>query len=259
MPHSYGNIKDSADERDYMYTGHLMSIKTSLPISADLSTYYPPIMDQGEIGSCVGNSVSSVIKYTMNKLNSDNNFVSVPSRLFLYDNGKIIDGLDVTQDSGCSIRGLLKGVSKYFCCDEKEFWYIAQNALKKPQDSAYKAALKYKHFQYYSVPQSLFAIKKCISDGHPVIIGIAIYDSFESDKCMITGDIPIPDIAKETLLGRHCVNLCGYDDKTQTFLLRNSWGTDIGLPNKRGYFRIPYEFITNPELTSGLWKITLFS
>jgi C1A family cysteine protease len=262
MVHLYGHIKDTSDRRDFMYTSHLMATRASLPSLIDLTGHYPPIMNQGEIGSCTGNSTASVIKYTMNKINGVNcvnNFATIPSRLFLYTNGKLIDNLDVTQDSGCSVRGVLKGVSKYFCCDERDYWYVKPNALKKPQESAYKAALKYKHFQYLSVPQNLFAIKKCISDGYPVILGIAIYTSFESQQCTETGMVPMPNTQTEQLLGHHCINLCGYDDKSQTFLLCNSWGTGVGLPNKRGYYKIPYNFITDPNLSSDFWRISMFA
>lgn len=256
--HHYGHIKDTIDERDFKYTGHLMATRASLPMSIDLTSYFPDIYDQGEIGSCTGNSASSVIKYMMNKLRTPQNFKTIPSRLFIYTNGKLADGLDVTQDSGCSVRGVLKGLSKYFCCDETEYWYVLPNALKKPQPEAYKAATKYKQFQYVKVPQDLFAIKKSISDGYPVILGIAIYESFESKACMETGMIPMPNTKKEELLGYHCINLCGYDDKSKTFILRNSWGKDVGLPNKRGYFKIPYDFILKKELSSDFWRINLF-
>ncbi len=256
MPHAYGLIKDKPDNRDFTYTAYLMMPQAALPAFVDLTQYYPPIMDQGQIGSCTGNSASSVVKYSLNKL-AGTNFKTIPSRLFIYDNGKLADGLDVTKDSGCSVRGVLKGLARYFSCDELDYQYSLANALRKPPPAAYAAALKYKYFQYYRVPQSLIAVKKSIADGYPVILGIAIYESFEDSKSLETGLIPMPDTSKEKLLGYHCVNLCGYDDKGKMFLMCNSWGTDIGLVKKPGYFKLPYAFVLNNNLSSDLWRIAV--
>jgi C1A family cysteine protease len=254
----YNHIRDTPDENDLRYVGHLMSA-APLPYKVDLSSYYPEIYDQGQIGSCTGNSVSSVIKYTMNRLKIMLNFQTIPSRLYIYNNGKIEDGLPVDQDSGCSVRGVLKGVSKKFACDELVWPYNQLDALTTPSQAAYSAAHKYKHFSYFSVPQNLSALKRCIAQGYPIILGIQIYDSFEKKKVMSTGIIPMPNPSIEPLLGGHCINLCGYDDSTQTFLLRNSWGTSVGLPDKLGYFTIPYQYILDSNLSSDFWKITLFS
>jgi C1A family cysteine protease len=258
MPHTYGLIKGTEDRRDFKYVSHLLSATQTLPTKVDLTADFPPIMDQGNIGSCVGNSVGSVLAYTLNRLKSTRKFKTGPSRLFVYCNGKIADKLDVTQDSGCSVRGAMKGCSKFYCCDESIYPYVIENALKKPVPAAYTAAHAYRNFQYYNVPQNLFAIKKCIADGSPVILGIAIYNSFESDECMKTGIVPMPKKDEEELLGYHCINLCGYDDTDKTFLLRNSWGTDVGLPKQRGYFKIPYQFVLDSALASDFWKITMF-
>ena len=47
--------------------------------------------------------------------------------------------------------------------------------------------------------------------------------------------------------------LCvGYDDKTQRFLVMNSWGTDWG---QKGFFTIPYSYLTNDNLADDFWTI----
>lgn len=254
----YNHINDQKDDRDFVFTGHLFSA-TQLPERVDLSMHYPSVYDQGQIGSCTGNSISSVIKYTMNRLHAKNNFTSIPSRLFIYCNGRIVDEIPLQDDAGCSVRGALKGVAKNFVCDESIYKYTEDNVYKKPIDLAYSSAHKYKHFSYFSVPQDLTAVKKCLAQGFPVILGIQVYESFEYEETLSSGIIPMPDTDNESLLGGHCINLCGYDDHAKAFILRNSWGTSVGLPTKRGYFMIPYQYILNKNLASDLWKITLFS
>ena len=56
----------------------------------------------------------------------------------------------------------------------------------------------------------------------------------------------------ETVLGGHAVLCVGYDDKTQRFLVRNSWGVDWGL---KGYFTMPYAYLTNNNLADDIWVV----
>jgi len=57
----------------------------------------------------------------------------------------------------------------------------------------------------------------------------------------------------EQPLGGHAVMAVGYDDKKGCVLVRNSWGPHWG---ESGYFWMPYEFISNPNLASDMWAIT---
>jgi C1A family cysteine protease len=59
--------------------------------------------------------------------------------------------------------------------------------------------------------------------------------------------------AKEKLLGGHAVMAVGYNDITQRFIVRNSWGIDWG---KKGYFTIPYAYLTNRNLADDFWCIS---
>ena len=44
----------------------------------------------------------------------------------------------------------------------------------------------------------------------------------------------------------------GYDDKNQQFIVRNSWAATWG---QKGYFRMPYAYLTSTSLASDLWTI----
>ena len=46
--------------------------------------------------------------------------------------------------------------------------------------------------------------------------------------------------------------LVGYNDATSRFLSQNSWGTGWGMA---GYFTIPYDYLTNPNLSSDFWVV----
>jgi C1A family cysteine protease len=64
----------------------------------------------------------------------------------------------------------------------------------------------------------------------------------------------MPDIESENMLGGHAVTVVGYNDLDQTFIVRNSWGSDWG---DKGCFYIPYKYLLDPSLTSDAWSIDI--
>lgn len=62
----------------------------------------------------------------------------------------------------------------------------------------------------------------------------------------------MPDVEIEALIGGHAVLAVGYDNSTQHFIIRNSWGADWG---DKGYFYMPYEYITDGDLADDFWYI----
>jgi C1A family cysteine protease len=58
----------------------------------------------------------------------------------------------------------------------------------------------------------------------------------------------------EKVVGGHAVVGVGYDDSTQHFIVRNSWGTGWGL---QGYFMMPYAYLTDTNLADDFWTIRL--
>ena len=98
--------------------------------------------------------------------------------------------------------------------------------------------------QYEDTGLRSWLIKK-----EPIAIGIAIYSNFMNSK---TGMIGIPK-QTDDFMGGHAVIICGFDDKNKRFILRNSWGVYWG---DKGYFYLPYDYISNKELCGDLWIIT---
>jgi C1A family cysteine protease len=86
-----------------------------------------------------------------------------------------------------------------------------------------------------------------------VVYGMAIYQSFESENTAKMGIVAIPAIG-ERILGGHCMNICGWNDKEGMFDVRNSWGEGWGI---KGYCKIPYEYILNRKFSSDFWVINL--
>lgn len=81
-----------------------------------------------------------------------------------------------------------------------------------------------------------------------------VYESFQSDESMSTGNIPMPNTYTEELLGGHCILLCGYCDETKLFTFQNSWG-NVG---DKGFFTLPYEYVLSKSLSSDFWIINFW-
>ena len=98
-------------------------------------------------------------------------------------------------------------------------------------------------------------MKGCIASGYPFVFGFSVYSGFEKESVAETGELNMPS-PKETLLGGHAVVAVGYDDSTQRFIVRNSWGKSWGI---KGYFTMPYTYLADSNLADDLWTIRLES
>lgn len=228
-----------------------------LPIKYDLRTSFPeivlPILDQGQIGSCAANQLSNSLRFCLARQKVS---VFQPSRLFIYYFGRLFEGSNVNQDTGLSISGVCSSIKKYGACGENNWGYDITKFTLQPNKNAINAA--YTHipgYKFLQVPQNLTSIKTALVSGFPVIIGVQLYSSFESDTVTKTGVIPMPDKTEEYLLGGHALNLIAYDDNTQTFTGQNTWNVNWG---NKGTFTIPYKYILDPTLGSDYCTVKYF-
>jgi C1A family cysteine protease len=84
------------------------------------------------------------------------------------------------------------------------------------------------------------------------VFGFTVYQSFEGDVVAKTGVLPMP-AKNESVIGGHAVMAVGYDDAKSAFIVRNSWGNAWGL---KGYFYMPYDYITDTNLADDFWTIS---
>ena len=240
----YNVRKQKKDSRDYSIT-----LKTIPKGSADISLKFPPVYDQGQLGSCTANGWAAVFDYIRKK--SGKAFMT-PSRLFIYYNERVLEG-SVSTDSGAQIRDGAKTLNTQGVCTETLLPYNIAKFAVKPSTSCYSKALLNEATLYQNIKNGDIAtIKALLDQGIPTVIGISVYSSFESATVAKTGMVPMPNRIKEQLLGGHCVVIVGYDDTTSYFKCRNSWGTSWGA---KGYFYLPYAYVQNTSLTSDLWAL----
>jgi C1A family cysteine protease len=244
-----GYIKDKYDARDYIYKAN--NFKWGFPLKFNLKGLMPPVLNQGNLGSCVSNAVSNVLRYTDIKNKRTNNLnIKIYSRLFNYYNTRVLEN-SIFKDNGCQIRNAIKVINKIGSTDEKFWPYIITKFQDKPNKLSYDDAIKRKITKYRRVNQNQYDIKSCINLGYPIIIGILCFSSMFTINVSKTGNIPYPK-SDQQILGGHCIILVGYDDTTQTYEFQNSWGTDWG---NKGYGKIPYKFVENPNYATDFWMI----
>lgn len=253
----YGWVRDLPDHRDLMYAAP--PPKAPLPSSCDLRSAFPtPAYDQGELGSCTGNAIAAAVQFARRKEGEAQDFV--PSRLFIYYNERDVEG-DVGQDGGAQIRDGMKVVSKLGVCPEAsspkpqpyDWPYDVKQFAQQPPPPCYEFGHDRLITSYRRVPQVLMQLRACLASGFPFVLGFTVYSSFESEEVAKSGEVPLP-ASTEQVLGGHAVLAMGYDDKSQRFLVRNSWGTDWG---QNGYFTMPYAYLTDPHLASDFWTVRL--
>lgn len=218
--------------------------------SVDLRStgYLPDVWDQGQLGSCVSNGTGAAYSFDLAKQGSERNYA--PSRLFIYYNGRVIENT-VSSDSGLTIADGAKSINKYGCPPETDWAYDISKYTARPPQQAYTDGAERQSVKYARVPQTVVDMQACLSAGWPVVVGFTVYESFESSTVAGTGVVPMPG-AGESTLGGHCVLLVGYQPDG-TWILRNSWGTDWG---QQGYFTMPQQYLTNPNLTSDFWFVS---
>lgn len=244
----YGWCPSRPDHRDFCMLVS-KSEMDSLPTRIDLTSDMPPVYDQMSLGSCTANAIGAAYQFEHLRQKLPD---FIPSRLFIYYNERALEGT-INQDSGAMIRDGMKVVAKQGVCPETDWPYIIKQFAVKPSAACYKKAQTDRVLQYLSVSQSPIAMKACLAAGYPIVLGISVYESFESAAVAKTGIVPMPKLT-ESMLGGHAVCCIGYDDTKQVFIMRNSWGTTWGMA---GYFTIPYRYLTNPKLCSDLWTIRM--
>jgi C1A family cysteine protease len=240
---TYGWRPDLPDIRDRQYSATAPKA-TQLPNATDLRPKCPPVYDQGQLGSCTANAIAAAVEFC--ELEN----MTMPSRLFIYYNERVIEGT-INTDSGAQIRDGMKSVATQGVCPESEWPYIITKFSQQPFKQCYDDALKTETTQYLSLQQDLTQLKTCLAEGFPFVFGFTVYESFESQAVAQSGVLNMPD-ASEKIVGGHAVMAVGYDDAASRVLIRNSWGTDWGMA---GYFTMPYNYITDRDLASDFWTV----
>jgi C1A family cysteine protease len=221
----------------------IVIVKPKIPVTVDHRKKFTQIYDQGNLGSCTGCALSSLLEYFHPSLKA--------SRLFIYYNERKLDN-NIPDDAGSTLENGINCLQKYGACQEIDWPYIIKNFAIQPLQKCYSNANKHLVTQVKSIDETLQNMKLFLSNGHPFVVGIRIYDSFISRSVSLTGNVPMPNLKIETLLGGHAVVCVGYIDNTKQWIMKNSWGSKWGV---NGYFYLPYAYLTDHLLAGDMWTI----
>ena len=181
-------------------------------------------------GNCTSNAVLACDAYYYH----DPNGKWEPSTVFTYYNQHKMNLDDVKKDNGSYVSVALDAVRKYGACDSK-VWPNDKPFYKKPSKAAYANGLKGHEITKYYRIKSLLQIKKAIAKDYPVAIAMdwafSYIDGSTNIFCSPTED----DII--CCKSGHAIVIVGYDDETELFEIRNSWGDRWG---DHGYAYIRY-------------------
>jgi C1A family cysteine protease len=226
--------RQEIDDRDLKY---VHEASEHLPKKVDLRNLMPPVFDQLKLGSCTANSSVAYLIFLYSN-------VKELSRLFEYYNARAIE-CTVQEDSGVSNRDTVKSIKNNGVCEELLMPYDITKFRNPPSEVAIENAKEY-IISSYSLVNGLAGIKHALASNKPVILGMKVYESFESDDIKRSGIMTMPEDFEEDL-GGHSVLVVGYIDgvnptesKKGCLIVRNSWGDDWGC---KGYFYMPYEYL----------------
>ena len=244
----------SVDERDFVFEDGevkkngqtLYRLGASAAIDNTTLAYYKlnvsQVDSQGGIGACTAFAVSTMYEQLMGSQ------VIQLSPMFNYSNSRIIDGDNLDEDPGTTLQTACGNLRLAGICRETTWPYTQANFGVRPYNKAYEeASVLASSIDYVSLSRTLSNIKLAIGTyGYLVSIGFIVGSKYESAETISTGDIQMEDPATMTVIGGHALNLCGWDDANQRFIVVNNYGTSYG---NGGYGTIPYQYVLSTDLT----------
>jgi Papain family cysteine protease len=225
---------------DSYFIHNLTTTFKSLPKRVDLrkTGFYSNVVDQGTMETSIGISlVNGCLEYISRK---DIEMFEVLSPLYVYKKDRtamfpdsrrtsttLLDAIEILINLGCVPK-------KFDAYSSSNFNYFENGEAMSILGSPYIVRKVYKL-------NSIRDIRRCLADGYPVASLLKVYSSLFDVSVYRTGEILHPD-KTEPLIGHHAVTIVGYDDLTNSFIIRNSWSKSWG---DYGYGYLPYATAKN--------------
>ena len=205
------------------------------PATLLLTEYLPPVLSQGQQGSCAAWStayynytycVAQRRKWSTERL-ADPKYQFSPA--FLYNQ------LNEGKDAGIAVSAAFEMLAKKGCATLAEMPYNDSDISTPPDDAANTRAGRFTA----SETASLFSgpndddtekLKTFLNDTRqPFVLVIPIFNDFPRTSVPhdTVYNLTLPATA-ENFHGLHAITIVGYDDNKKAFLMVNSWGKNWG-------------------------------
>jgi C1A family cysteine protease len=222
-----------------------------LPVSVDLRPKMSPIRDQLSLGSCTAFAMSGIVEYF--EKNIYHKYTPV-SCLFTYKATRNL--MRLKGDTGAYMRSVMGSLALFGVPPEEFYQYDITKFDDEPPAFTYAFASNFQSMKYVrldhpnaTAENTMRLIKQFLNNGYPSIFGFTVFESID-EAANNGGFIPFPS-ENEDILGGHAMVLCGYDDKTKNFIIRNSWGKEWGAD---GFGFLPYRYFEE-RLSDDVWII----
>lgn len=216
----------------------LYDSSVSLPTSIDLAPNFPTPGDQGVQESCVAWAVA----YALVSANeASKRGWSVSSTVHHFSPAFIYNQINGGVDEGSKVTDALDLVIEQGVCTLNYFPYDQNDYTTQPSEIQRAAASMYKAASREYV--GMTSMKKAISSGKGVLIGIRVYPDFTN----LSSSNDVYDTVYGESEGTHLICLIGYDDNKNAFKFINSWGTSWGVG---GYGWISYDLVESTEVNT---------
>lgn len=195
-------------------------------------------------------NLSNVDRYSITKMLFINKKPYwIMSRLHNYWHSRILEG-SFTESQSVMLESSLQVLQKRKLCDETLWPYDKEYISLQPDLSIDVSSGSYPYVIKYNIlSNSINLIKSELYHHHPVILGILLYDNWNSSS---KGLIPLPNLETNQVIGAHTITLVGYNNEKKYFIFLNTLGKIWG---DNGFGYIEYDYIYNQNLCGDIYSI----
>ena len=205
-----------------------MAAAPPIPATKDLRATWWKVNDQGSTGSCVGwATADSVVRWHLAKAGRIAN-ADLLSPRFVWMAAKETDSSTArpttfVETEGTSLKAALDIVRKYGAIRDKLMPFAAGTLFPGDAKTFYALAAQLKILAYFNLGSNLSNWRTWLATKGPILTRLDVDRTW--DQAPATKGV-LEEYKPATARGGHAVALVGY--RPGSFIVRNSWGTDLG-------------------------------